>query len=82
MHQQEQTHVAKSLPVNDRADVAAMKQGGFDLSKRHERVYNGRPVIVMGALEGDSTSAQVWLDKERFAVVRIIGPRAEQRIQR
>ena len=82
VHQQEQTPAPKSLPVAARADIAWLKQVGFDLSKRHERLYNGRSVIVMGALEGDSTSAQVWLDKERFAVVRIIGPRAEQRIQR
>ena len=75
VNQQEQTPAPKSLPVNDRADLALSKQGGFDLSKRHERLYNGRSVIVIGALEGDSTSAQFWLDREHFTVVRIINPR-------
>ena len=82
VHQQEQAPAPRPLPASERADVAPLKQGGFDLSKRHERLYNGRPVIVLGALEGDSISAQFWLDKEHFAVVRIIGPRGEPRIER
>jgi len=83
VHQQEQAPAPRPVPASERADLATtLKQGGFDLSKRHERLYNGRAVIVLGALEGDSISVQFWLDKEHFAVVRIIGPRGEARIER
>ncbi len=46
----------------------------FNLSRTHETVWQGRPVIVVGALAGDTVSNQFWLDKERLIVVRLIQP--------
>jgi hypothetical protein len=44
----------------------------FRLDRTHETVWQGRPVIVVGALAGDTVSNQFWLDKERLIVVRLI----------
>lgn len=46
----------------------------FDLSKIHERTWQGRATYVVGAAEGDSTSAQFWIDKERLYFVRSLEP--------
>lgn len=54
--------------------AAALARRGFDLSKVHERVYEGRPVIVIGATDGDTASAQFWLDRERLYTVKMIVP--------
>lgn len=42
----------------------------FGLLRRGE--LDGRRVWVVGALEGDTTSAQFWVDAERWRVVRVI----------
>jgi hypothetical protein len=47
---------------------------GFDLSVLREAEWEGRPVWVVGAPEGDETSAQFWVDRERLVAVRIIQP--------
>ena len=52
---------------------AQLRRLGYDLSKFHEGVWQGRPVYVIGATRGDTTSDQFWLDRERLVVVRIIG---------
>ncbi|WP_323755639.1 hypothetical protein [Roseivirga sp.] len=44
---------------------------GFDLDKTHQRDYNGKKVYVVGALEGDETSNQFWIDKETLLFVRM-----------
>lgn len=44
----------------------------FDLEKAHQRDYNGKKVYVVGALEGDETSNQFWVDKETLLFVRMI----------
>ena len=54
--------------------AAALRRRNFDLSKVHEKIHEGRPVIVIGAHEGDTTSAQFWLDKERLYTVKMIVP--------
>lgn len=46
----------------------------FDLSKVHEASWQGRPAIVVGALAGDSTSPQFWVDRERLVFVRMVEP--------
>lgn len=43
---------------------------GFDLSKFREDTWQGRPVYVVGAVKGDSTTRQFWIDKERLLFVR------------
>jgi hypothetical protein len=42
----------------------------FGLLRRDE--LEGRTVWVVGALEGDTTSAQFWVDAERWRVLRVI----------
>jgi hypothetical protein len=54
------------------AQVAKLRGLGFDLGKRHRGSWQGHPVEIVGALAGDSTSAQFWVDPSRLVVVRII----------
>ena len=44
----------------------------FDLEKAYQRDYNGKKVYVVGALEGDESSNQFWIDKETLLFVRMI----------
>lgn len=52
---------------------------GFDLTKTTTRMWEGQPVIVIGALGGDTTSNQFWLDKRRNVLVRMIHNAADPR---
>jgi hypothetical protein len=52
--------------------IAMLKKYRFDLSRTHERTWDGARVIVVGALAGDSTSNQFWLDKKKMVLVRLI----------
>jgi hypothetical protein len=54
--------------------VAKLAGLGFDLSRMHEDSWEGRPVYVVGAAAGDSTSAQFWVDRERLVFVRMLQP--------
>jgi hypothetical protein len=45
---------------------------GYNLSKIHENVFDGRKVYVVGAEKGDSTSKQFWIDAERLYMHRIM----------
>ena len=57
----------------DPAETArALETAGFDLSKLHRAEYNGRPVYVVGAAEGDEAANQFWIDAERLLCLRII----------
>jgi len=56
--------------------AAVLRQEGFDLSRFHRDTYRGRPVYVVGAAAGDTTSAQFWIDRERLLFVRLIQPNA------
>lgn len=47
---------------------------GFDVNIVRADVWLGRPVVVIGAHEGDTTSAQCWLDAERLVFVRLLMP--------
>jgi hypothetical protein len=47
---------------------------GFDLSKVHETTWQGKPVYVVGALAGDTTSKQFWVEKGRLLFVRLLEP--------
>jgi hypothetical protein len=48
-------------------DIARVRVG---LTRRDE--FGGRDVWVVGAREGDSTSAQFWVDADRWHIVRVI----------
>ncbi|HEY5218725.1 MAG TPA: hypothetical protein VIJ16_02895 [Gemmatimonadaceae bacterium] len=53
---------------------AVLREEGVDLSKFHRDTFQGRPVYVVGALAGDTTSTQFWVDGERLLFVRLIQP--------
>lgn len=52
--------------------IAMLNRYRFDLTRTHTRVWDGEPVIVVGALAGDTTSNQFWLEKKRMILVRMI----------
>jgi hypothetical protein len=54
--------------------IRKLRTLGFDLSKIRETTWQGRPTYVVGAAEGDTTSAQFWIDKERLYFVRSFEP--------
>ena len=54
--------------------IAKLKGLGFDLATTHEARWQERPVVVVGAAAGDTTSRQFWVDSERLVVVRVIQP--------
>lgn len=63
--------------VNFLPPAASMKklEGlGFDLTTFREAEWQGRPVYVVGADEGDETSAQFWIDKDNLYFVHEIQP--------
>lgn len=59
--------------------VSALREEGFDLSKIHEGTWQGRRVFIVGAVAGDTTSKQFWIDADRLVFVRMIGPVAPGR---
>lgn len=54
------------------ASIAKLKALGFDLTKSSTATWQGGSVAVVGAIAGDTTSAQFWVDPVRLVVVRII----------
>ncbi len=56
--------------------VRRLRTLGFDLARTHRGAWSGRPVTVVGAMAGDTTSRQFWVDDERQVVVRVIQPGA------
>jgi hypothetical protein len=54
--------------------VARLTGIGFDLSRIREDTWQGRPVYVVGAAAGDSTTRQFWVDRERLLFVRMMEP--------
>lgn len=57
------------------ADVIEKLKGlKFDLSVFREDAWQGRPVYVVGAKEGDLHSSQFWIDQKNLYFVRMIRP--------
>ena len=54
--------------------LAQLQHEGVDSTKVHEESWQGRQVLVVGAMKGDSASTQFWVDKERLLVLRIMQP--------
>jgi hypothetical protein len=52
--------------------IAQLRGAGIDLSKGHEDMWQGTPVIVVGALAGDTSASQFWIEKDRALFVRLI----------
>lgn len=54
--------------------VALLRRQGIDLTRVHETTFEGRSMVVMGALRGDLQRKQAWIDAERLYLVRLIEP--------
>ena len=54
--------------------AAQLRESGVDLAEVHATTWQNRPVWVVGAAEGDTTSAQFWIDQERLVFVRLLEP--------
>lgn len=52
--------------------IAQLRAEGIELSKLHEGRWNGTKVWVVGAEQGDSTTSQFWIDKDRLLFLRLI----------
>lgn len=54
-----------------------LRRLGYDLSVIHEDSWRGRPVYVVGAARGDTTTKQFWVDQGDLLFVRLLerGPR-------
>jgi hypothetical protein len=51
---------------------ARLERSGYDLTKIQTAKWKNEDVYVLGALEGDSTSNQLWIEKKDYKIVRII----------
>jgi outer membrane lipoprotein-sorting protein len=57
------------------ADVMNTLKGlKFDLSMLREDTWQGRPVYVVGAKQGDLHSAQFWIDRKNLYFMRMLRP--------
>ncbi len=52
--------------------VGQLKGLGIDLSVLHEDTWQGKPVYVVGAKQGDLRTPQFWIDKKNLYFVRLI----------
>jgi outer membrane lipoprotein-sorting protein len=60
------------LPMANVMDV--LKGLKFDLSILREDTWQGRPVYVVGAKQGDLHSPQFWIDRKQLYFVRMLRP--------
>lgn len=51
---------------------AQLRRLGFKLGTIHEATWRGRPVYVVGATRGDSTTKQFWVDKQDLLFLRLL----------
>ncbi len=61
--------------------ISSLNALGFDFSKFHKREFEGKKVYVVGAEEGDETSNQFWIERDRLLFVRSIQNFGNGRIQ-
>ena len=54
--------------------VALLRRQGIDLTRVHETTFEGRSMVVVGALRGDLQRKQAWIDAERLYLVRLVEP--------
>jgi len=60
------------LPFSEVLDT--LKTLKFDLAILREDTWQGRPVYVVGAKQGDLHSPQFWIDQKNLYFVRMLGP--------
>lgn len=51
---------------------ALLRHMGIDASRFHEGNWRGAVVYVVGAVRGDTTSKQVWVERDRLVPVRLL----------
>ena len=51
-----------------------LRRQGIDLARFHRDTFDGRPMLVVGALAGDTRRKQFWIDAERLYFVRLVSP--------
>ena len=54
--------------------IGQLKEMKIDLSVLHEDTWEGKPVYVVGAKQGDLRSAQFWVEKKNLLFVRLFQP--------
>ncbi|HEV8082927.1 MAG TPA: hypothetical protein VGP55_06985 [Chitinophagaceae bacterium] len=52
--------------------LAKMKTLGYNLDKFHEDTWKGNGVYIIGAGKGEDSVSQLWFDKEKLNLVRMI----------
>ena len=52
--------------------IAQLKELGIDMSVMHENKWQGEPVYVVGAKQGDTNAQQFWVRKKDLLFVRLI----------
>jgi len=52
--------------------IAQLEALGIDLSRLRESEWKGRPAWVVGAAEGDETTPQFWVEKDRLLCTRVL----------
>lgn len=55
-----------------------LKDLHIDLQSMHEETFDGRPMYVVGAKQGDLNTIQFWVDKQRLYFVRLLEPSQKQ----
>jgi outer membrane lipoprotein-sorting protein len=68
------------LPLTDVMTV--LKDLKFDLSVLRDDTWQGRPVYVVGAKQGDLHAPQFWIDQKNLYFVRMIRPSGKDGAQR
>ena len=54
--------------------ASLLKREGYDLTRVHADTFQQRPMVVVGARQGDLHHRQFWIDAERLYFVRILEP--------
>jgi hypothetical protein len=54
--------------------ASLLHRQGIDLDRVHETTFEGRPMVVVGALKGDFRRKQAWIDADRLYLVRLLEP--------
>ncbi len=49
-----------------------LRRMGINAARFHETTWRGTPVYVVGAERGDSTSKQIWIERDRLIPLRLL----------
>ena len=51
---------------------ATLRRLGFDVARFHESTWHAVPIYVIGAARGDTTSKQIWIERDRLLPLRLL----------